>query len=137
MSDMTELARRAVACKGWRWLPGMRAIGGCVVATGCPLWLVDGVPRMPEDGKYYMWLRRTTEHPDVLPDLDDPATLGCLLHLVRESWGDDTLTLVATRAADRSRGWMLEAWDPISPADAIGPFPTEAEVLVEALKAAP
>jgi len=26
MSDSMSLARRAVACRGWRWMPGMRAV---------------------------------------------------------------------------------------------------------------
>ena len=29
---------------------------------------------------------------DALPDLTDPATLGCLLALVREAWQDPTIT---------------------------------------------
>jgi hypothetical protein len=35
------------------------------------------------------WLRKRLASfgRDCLPDLDDPATLGCLLALVREAWG--------------------------------------------------
>ncbi len=126
---MSDLARRAVACRHWRWLPGMRAIGGCVVATGCPLWLVDGVPRMPVDGEHYMWLRRTTEHPDVLPDLTDPATLGCLLALVRKAWGDPLM-----QTTNSGGGWV--AFCP-APLWTDGPYDTEAAALVAALEAAP
>lgn len=64
---MTEeqftLARIAVACKGWRWMPGMADIWGERMREG------DGIDRM-----------------HALPDLADPATLGCLLALVREAW---------------------------------------------------
>lgn len=61
------------------------------------------------------------------PDLDDPATLGCLLHLVREAWARPFL---------RPRGHVDE-WEvrlPI-PRNAYGA--TEAEALVVALEAAP
>jgi hypothetical protein len=70
--DMLDLARRAVACRGWRWMLGMQAI--------------------TPDG---LFGHRVTEHtilidPDHLPDLTDPATLGCLLALVRKARGEPT-----------------------------------------------
>ncbi len=66
------LGRRAVACKHWRWLPGMLASDGHRLgAEDC-----DGL------------------HPeayDVVPDFSDPATRGCLLELVREAWGGEVV----------------------------------------------
>lgn len=73
MSAQTlALAAEAVADKHWRWLPGMLARFG------------DDRARLDES--VFGW--------DVvvagwLPDLDDAATLGCLLALVREAWGRD------------------------------------------------
>jgi len=63
---MSDLAKRALACKGWRWLPGM--VAGC--------------------GGRRVRSKRTGAPPyrGALPDLTDPATRGCLLALVREAW---------------------------------------------------
>jgi hypothetical protein len=67
--EQIALAKRAVACKGWRFMGGMllaAAIGKQRVydyLADEPYWSADG------------WL----------PDLTDPATLGCLLALVREA----------------------------------------------------
>jgi hypothetical protein len=63
-----------------------------------------------------------------LPDLTDPATLGCLLQNVREAWGD-----VWIRVEPMSREWRTLHSRP-------APFcagPTEAAALVAALEAAP
>jgi len=71
----TELAKRLVACKGFRWMPGMlatdkyRYLGNCV---WCDVW------------EHALEYEPTIE----LPDLTDPATLGCLLPLVREALGN-------------------------------------------------
>ena len=74
MSDqMIELARRAVACPGWRWMAGM---------------LLDCGERVPGEDSPYEW---EPEDED-FPDLTDPATLGCLLHLVRKAWSDPGIT---------------------------------------------
>ena len=99
MSD--DLARRAVACRHWRWLPGMQTL---------PL---------PAYG---------------LPDLSDPATVGCLLALVREAWGDPC---ICTAVDNTSAGWWVDGWTAARPQVPSDLHPTEAAALVAALEAAP
>jgi len=114
----TALARRAVACKGWRWMPGMRWI----VIRAAPL--EDYAGRIAELG------RRVPDGPG-LPDLTDPATVGCLLALVREAWGQEpTGFVVPTHAGGWSYYTRLIAADWYA-------GDTEAEALVAALESAP
>lgn len=61
--DLTTL----IASPHFRWLPGMRA-----------LYMMD------ESGVIY-------PSTNAVPDLADPSTVGCLLALVRELWGDPGL----------------------------------------------
>lgn len=79
LEQFEELARRAVACKRWRWMPGMLSNKDLRVT------------RCDDDGYvvgYYENLSYIAECVSgSTPDLSDPATLGCLLALVRESWG--------------------------------------------------
>jgi len=139
---MIDLARRAVACERWQWLPGMLARhpnwrafrvanvgltgmrGACRYASpmGGVEWAVVALP-VPTSS-------------DVLPDLTDPATLGCLHALVREAWGDPRATLYPMEA-DGSGGWL--GWGLVlSDGRGVGPFAeAEAEALVAALEAAP
>ena len=75
--------------------------------------------------------------PDILPDLDSPATLGCLLAMVRSAWGDPcALVCYIHPDDDNERGyWCLEkAW---ANADDSTDGATEAEALIAALEAAP
>lgn len=116
---MSDLAKRAVACKGWRWMPGMRWIGSVAENTGRLI-----VFRSPPGhiGAY-------------LPDLEDPATLGCLLALVREAWGEPSTYAMHDRPENREPGrpWCIDFGDGTLMA---GVFRIEAEALVTALEAA-
>jgi hypothetical protein len=111
-----ELSKRAVACKHWRWMKGMA------------YWRQGNRYRTEDD-------TRVTYDETCLPDLTDPATLGCLLHLVREAWGESGLYCV------RNRGvwwveWTVEGFELSSPMKLSG-AETEAEALVAALEMSP
>jgi hypothetical protein len=118
-----ELAKRAVACKHWAWMQGMLTTSEMrVVSVGhASLIVLDDEFDLVEitDGK-------------AIPNLDDPATLGCLLALVREAWGD-TLAVCIPRSHTNwevrlvpLHGWTHCAWGN-----------SEIEALVAALEAAP
>ena len=65
---MLALASRAVACPKWRWMPGM-------------CWLTeDDLGRLDDYQPEYM-----VRPPGALPDLTDPATVGCIVALLREA----------------------------------------------------
>lgn len=94
--EMIALSRRAVACMGWRWMPGQRWI----VTRAAPL--EDYAGRIVEYG------RRAPDGPG-LPDLTDSATLGCLLALVREAWRCPTVYVRQSTTCRQSDGVI--AWE--------------------------
>jgi len=119
-------ARRALACPRWRWMAGMLAYfehDGRRVCVGMP----DA------------WASTTA-----LPDLTDPATVGCLLELVRRAhahpdhlWGgrvevhqDHRDIFVVVRPDHDPRSGALFH-------RCIATGTTEVEALVAALEAAP
>lgn len=91
MTDAVALGRRAVACKAWRWetAEGARLIDreGHVVGRVRSYLAESG------DGPM-IWIEpgEAVHAESVFPDLRDPATLGCLLALVREARGDPYLS---------------------------------------------
>lgn len=123
---MNELAKRAVACKHWRFMRGMTLLDGGLV-TGER----DGVP--------IVYAHAGRHSADMLCDLTDPATLGCLLALVRKAWNDDKIGLrwveddfgndVCHIVRQRYGDWEMRT--------TIASSVIEAAALVNALEAAP
>jgi hypothetical protein len=74
-----------------------------------------------------------------LPDLTDPATLGCVLALVREAWATNGVVFVGVEPADRCDPTAgLEVWlHWMGACNECFHGATEAEALVLALEAAP
>lgn len=138
MTHYEALARRAVACPRWRWMPGMLThIGVRVARVDADQYAVGWYP----DG-YLSSIDQVA-----IPDLEDPATLGCLLALVREVYGSPSLYCrlsSTTRASDGIRAWEVIGYlDASRSPDGRGGsfrgwgYASEAEALVATLEAAP
>jgi len=123
---MSDLAKHAVTLDGWEWMLGMRSLAGRRVSYFSgpyPCGIVDGDFRVrPHSGPIV--------HDD-LPDLEDAATLGCLLALVRKRHGEPGLHC---RASTDLEYWEV-VWKLDVPYDLYGCCKTEAEALVAALGA--
>jgi len=121
MSYDAAFGFRAAAAPAWRWCPGMKVF----VAVG------DGshFTRVREDGS-------TPPFADLrFADLQDPATLGCLVALVREAWWARGRAMLWVPLADGGR------WDVIVynlQGDSLARFAgaSEAEAWVNALEGA-
>lgn len=76
-----ELAKRAVACKNWKWMPGMRILPhkGLGASRICSETSVV----VESTGAWYHLIYLNDLG---MLDLSDPATVGCLFDLVRKAW---------------------------------------------------
>ena len=126
--QMLDLARRAVACKGWRWMPGMRTTEGMRTIHDPRLW-----PDRPCAIREGTWVDTAVPRPlgDHLPDLTDPATLGCVLALVREARGEPTYLPTCLDVHDEA--WVVRPPGPWRQTR----YESYASVLLAALEAAP
>jgi hypothetical protein len=142
-----DRSRRVLACPRWRWLRGASSYfvvsGGA--AVGDRFVYTDGAVvghflYSNDEGAGYQvegWRVPGEE----LPDLEDPATKGTLLTLVREAWNDPS---AHTEPHPNVGGWRADYGQPSVGGwrCTYGPycspvFPTEAEALVFALEQAP
>lgn len=147
-----NLAKRAVACKHWRWTPGMRSEVRTSTRRAAYRWLAQ-----PTDGRSYgfvciiedkhghvcpdVWdetqaagytVATLQPGPDDLPDLDDCGTLGCLLGLVRLA-RMDPYWLPTCLDWEGGMAWVIEAPSRTRQTR----HESYAAVLVAALEAAP
>lgn len=172
MTTDLPLARRAVACAAWRWLPGMRVLPGeptpparCVRANVFAVeQQIEMAPALDNDrtpilqrGKIPFaagpvveaWSDDALTDEDA-PDLTDPATIGCMLVLVREAWRCPTAYVRQSsvrRAIDGVLAWeVCGLWFDAGHAANAGVragaanmwgLASEAEALVVALESAP
>ena len=155
--EMLALGRRAVACKGWRWLPGMLRVWPFVVRKPVPQgvwsWLasdddrargfIESMPTERVERHPFsilggsQWDDATERWVACIPDLSDAATLGCLLALVREAMNDERACVSWDHAGE---AWMCEGMHEYEGKTYLGVFAegsTYVEALVAALEAAP
>lgn len=140
------LAREAVACKHWAWMPGMRmidAVNGfnpCRVVTPS-----EGVRVTTTSHRLYRPAADAQDvpaWPDWLPDLSDPATVGGLEALVQRVLGHDGTSVVVevrwTAGTHRVVRWRHRGHMGWSPTTIGGEsHPSKVAAMVAALKAAP
>jgi len=115
--EQIALAKRAVACKGWRFMGGMRVLDP----------IGPHPQRISDDDEGEASWRANYW----LPDLTDPATLGCLLALVREVRGEPTYLPTCLDVHDEA--WVINPPIPWRQTR----YESYASVLVAALEAAP
>lgn len=151
--EMIDLSHRVISCKNWRWTSGMLAWRTNQQNEVVQVRFVDGldiyaeladprvIERMPSktllaaghtviDG----WHRVD----ELFPDLTDPATLGCLLYLVREAWGDPGF--YAAQSSMKIKDTDIFGWDTFGYLHGRSCkgmlYRSEAEALVSALESA-
>lgn len=73
----------------------------------------------------------------IIPDLTDPCTLGGLLHLVRDAWGDSSVSLCCFWWYKSPRWRVGSQCGPDYVEIVDGSWGSEIEALVAALEAAP
>lgn len=130
VSKAYELGRRAVACKHWRWMPGMLVLRN---APGTPF---HGQRQTRVDDDLVTYEQALNVH--IMPDLSDPATLGCLLHLVREAWGRPFWVEGDPRSIrERPDEWIGVLFEGCFATCSVAHAASEAEALVAALESAP
>jgi hypothetical protein len=125
-----NLGQRAAACHRWRWIDGMRDAYG---------YRYNADMDQFEKRRGRTSTLVTHEHMDCVPDFDDPATLGAMTALVRESWGAGDAVAVCSEVF-RGHHCVTQRTRQ-SPGDLPDRFiawgHTEVEALVAALEAAP
>ena len=153
MTDYIELGKRLVSSKHFKWMPGMLCQRRLHTGAWVPVRLMEAaynatvidyrfvernaVPSMNQAaarimGEGHIMMSGWVLAEDLVPDLSDAATKGCVMQLVREAW-DDPEAHFALGAA----GWTLMSGES-RVADVMypsRPSEEEAEAMVHAMEA--
>lgn len=131
----SNLAQRAVSCESWRWMDGMRYR----LHPNHPWFRWEGSDACDNDGNPVTEALPSDRSRVAEPDLTDPATVGCILHLARRAyanpnhlWGgrievhqDHHALFMVVRPEHDPNGALVHTF--------IASGPTEAEALLNAL----
>ena len=105
---MDELAEFAVTLDGWEWMTGMLGY---------------------RDGSVWVRIISNTQRA-IRPDLTDPATLGCVLAMVRAKWGH---RFYVRPSKGNPKHWCAVCQDDERLIWVADGYPTEAHALIAAL----
>ena len=132
---LTAAAERLIALPGFRWMPGMVDTNGDRFVD-----VSEGIIEI--DGGLFQFSRgHYSAAVAALPDLTDPATLGCVLAMVCDAWSDPGFTLYGERFYDAESAsdyfkFLAEPSHVNRPESLRVWFSTRGECLVNALAAA-
>lgn len=104
---LKDVAKRAVKCKSWKWLPGMLCIADedgfspRIVSVGTSTSTTETIEMNLANGD----LIPAYLNKDALPDFKDAATMGCLLWVVKNAYDDNKLVSQWNSLA--GGGWIV------------------------------
>jgi hypothetical protein len=132
-----SLGKRALASPFWKWMPGMLVAGDterwpCRVVEEVQEFKMCAVA-MGIAGRGHFDREALEEDDQEVPDLNDPATFGCLVHLVEKAWNSPFLYLAVEWNTLRN---LPVAYHTMVGDRRVGSGRTKAEALVIALEAA-
>jgi hypothetical protein len=114
-----EPLEKAIKSKHWKWTGGMR-----VYFPETKSYI-----RIP-DGEY-------EDLPGGLPDVSDPATVGCLLSLVRLAYKDNSIYVRMGEGKAMDDLYAIPRWEVKGRACNAWGYPLEGLALIDALEGAP
>jgi hypothetical protein len=134
---LTAAAERLITLPGFRWMPGMVDADGNRVTGNGEEAVTDGYSQTLTLVSAY----NSRSVKLSLPDLTDPATIGCVLAMVCDAWSDPGFTLYGERFYDAESAsdyfkFMAEPSHVNRPESLRVWFLTRGECLVHALAAA-
>lgn len=123
--DNIQLGNIAASSKNFYLIPGMRVYPKQGTYFYRVIEVSDGYIQLLSENDWKLYSK--SEPHNLIPDLQDPSTMGCLLHLVRSAWKDENIYPARAMYGEKMYWRLAIKGGPVSYKE------TEAEVLVQAL----